>query len=36
MHEFGHVGVVVDVDDRALSFLEADERPGKLAVIERG
>jgi hypothetical protein len=36
MHEFGHVGVVVDVDYRALSFLEADERPWKLAVIERG
>ena len=36
MHEFRHVGVIVDVDHRPLPFLEADQRSGELPVIERG
>ena len=36
MHEFRRVGIVVDIDDDALAFLEAQQRPGKLAVVERG
>jgi hypothetical protein len=33
--EFGNVVVVVDVNDRALAFLEAQQRTGKLAIVER-
>ena len=33
--QFRRVGVVVDIDHDALAFLEAQQRSGKLAVIER-
>ena len=36
VHKFRRVGVVVDVDHRALPFLETQQRSGKLAVVERG
>ena len=36
MHKLRHVSVIVDVDHCLLPFLEADERSGELAVIERG
>ena len=35
VHQLGRVGVVVDIDDDALAFLEAQQRPRKLAVVER-
>ena len=36
MDQLRRVGVVVNIDDGALPFLEAQQRSGKLAVIERG
>ena len=33
MHELRHVGIVVDIDDRVLAFLETDQRSRKLAVV---
>jgi len=35
VNELGHIGVVVDIDDRALAFLEPQQRARKLAVVER-
>lgn len=36
MQLFRRVGVIVDVDDDALSLRKTQQRPGKLAVIELG
>jgi hypothetical protein len=36
VEQFGNVGVVVDVHDRPLAFLESQQGSGKLPVVERG
>ena len=36
MHELRHVGLVIDIDDGPLPFLESDQRSGKLTVIDCG
>ena len=36
VHQFGRVGVVVNVDDDPLAFLESQQRPRKLPVVQRG
>ena len=36
VHQLRRVGVVVNIDDDPLPFLEAQQRSRKLAVIERG
>ena len=36
VHQLRRIGIVVDIDDNPLPFREAQQRSGKLAVIEGG
>jgi hypothetical protein len=33
VHQFRRVGIVMNIDDHALPLPQAEQRPGKLAVV---